>query len=81
MRKLIAFFLLAVAVALLAVGVVRKRKVYDADAGEFGIMTYHRLRDWQLVIEATFTGVERRNNKLYSTYDRNGPRGKRACPT
>lgn len=81
LRKVTAVVLLAIAIALMVVGSVRKRKVYDSDAGEFGILTYHRLDDWQLVVETTFTGVARKGKRLYSTYDKTEPRAKRACPT
>lgn len=75
-------FLLA-AVALLATGAMLTRKVYDKqdEFAEFGIQTFTRLGDRQFVVDATFTGVARQDGKLFSTYDRAQPRGKKACPT
>ncbi len=80
--KALAITVLIVALALLVVGSVRVvHKVYDADAEEIGLVAFHRISDRQLVIDATFGGVARRAEKLYSTYDRTQPRGKRPCPT
>lgn len=39
------------------------------------------MRDWQLVRNATFTGVTRRDGRLCLTYDPSQNRGKRSCPT
>ena len=81
-RKAFAITALIVALALLVVGTVRvQHKVYDADAEEIGLVAFHNISYRQLVIDATFGGVARRAYKLYSTYDRAQPRGKRACPT
>ncbi len=41
---------------------------------------YH-FSDRQLVENTTFTGVVRKEDKLYLTYDASQKRGKRACPT
>jgi len=79
-KALIATALVA-ALTLLVVGMVRVHKVYDADAEEIGLVAFHRISDRQLIVDATFGGVARRAGKLYSTYDRTQPRGKRACPT
>jgi hypothetical protein len=80
-RKIWASILGAVAVALLATGAVVTHKVYQADAEEFGILAFTRVSDRELVIDTTFSGSIRKGDRLYTTYDRNGPRGKRACPT
>ena len=82
-QKAIACAVLIAAVAMLIAGGVRAHKVYDQDdefAG-FGMVTFNKISDIQLVIDATFTGVVRRDGTLYSTYDRSQPRGKKACPT
>ncbi len=82
-QKTVAGVLLAIAVACIATGAVYSRKVYEQDemGQEFGLITFERIPDWQLTIDATFTGVVRKDGKLYSTYDRSAPRGKRSCPT
>jgi len=72
---------LVIALALLFAGSVRSYKVYDADNDEFGILTFHKVTDRLLVIDATFRGVICEEDKLYTTYDRLQPKGKRACPT
>ena len=41
---------------------------------------YH-LSDRQLVENTTFTGVVRKEDKLFLTYDASQKRGKRGCPT
>jgi hypothetical protein len=82
-QKTIAGILLLAAVAMLAVGAMRTHTVYDDDevAAEFGIYTHQTISDAQMVIDTTFTGVTRRGDKLFSTYDRSEKAGKRACPT
>lgn len=69
------------ALALLSVGALRVHKVYDAETGKFGLVTFHTIGEHQLVVDATFGGVVRRGIRLCSTYDRSRPRGKRTCPT
>ena len=68
---------------MLAIGAATTHKVYDKgdEFAEFGLLTFTRLSDRQLVEDATFTGVARIGPKLFSTYDRSQPRGKKACPT
>jgi len=39
------------------------------------------ISEAQLVIDATFTGVLRKGDKLVTQYDRSKPGGRRACPT
>ncbi len=80
-QKVLAATALIVALALLIVGSVRQHKVYEADAEEFGLVAFQRITDRQLVIDATFSGTLRKGLRLYSTYDRSKPRGKKACPT
>lgn len=73
--------LLLLAGAFILVGAIHPRKIYDAEAEEFGMVAFMKLKGHELVVDATFTGVTRRDGRLYSTYDRSLPRGKRACPT
>jgi hypothetical protein len=40
-----------------------------------------KISEAQLVIDATFTGVLRKGDKLVTQYDRSQPAGRRACPT
>ncbi len=80
-EKLVSGVLLLVACVLLAAGATWKHRVYDADSDDWGLVTFTRLSDKDLVIDATFGGVTRESGKLYSTYDRSQPRTKRACPT
>ena len=35
----------------------------------------------QLIVDATFTGVVRKGDRLMTQYDRTKPAGRRACPT
>ena len=82
-RKIIAIALLIVSVVMLVVSQASTYKVYDDDplAAEFGLLTFKKISELELVIDATFTGTTRRDGKLYSTYDRTQVRGKKACPT
>jgi len=80
-HKSLAVTLLAVALALLIAGSVRSYKIYDKDNEDFGILTFHRVTDRMLVIDATFHGVDRTGERLYTTYDRSQKQGKRPCPT
>jgi len=80
-RKTFAVAALVAALAFLVVGTVRVHRVYDGDAEDVGLVAFHKISDRELVEDATFTGVIRTAQKLYSTYDRAQPRGKRACPT
>ena len=80
-EKIAATVVLAAGVILVLVGMSRSHKVYDSATEEYGLAAFVRLSDWQLTQDATFGGVERREDKLYSTYDRAQAGGKRACPT
>jgi hypothetical protein len=80
-RKIIAAAVLIVALALLLAGSIRTHKVYESDTEEFGLLTFYRINEFQMVVDATFHGVAREDDRLYSTYDRSQPRGKSACPT
>jgi hypothetical protein len=80
-RRTAAVGVLAVAVALLVASAARRHAVYDRDAAEFGIELATNVSERVLVADTTFRGVELRDGRLYSTYDRSQPVGKRACPT
>jgi len=80
-QKVLAAAALIVAMALLIAGSVRQHKVYEPAAEEFGLVAFQRITDRELVIDTTFGGAIRKGLKLYSTYDRSKPRGKKACPT
>lgn len=72
---------LAAALVLVGVGWLRSHKVYAADSEDYGILVFERIPDRQLVVDSTFSGVLRREGRLFSTYDRSQVRGKQACPT
>jgi hypothetical protein len=80
-KKIIAVAVLIVALALLFAGSIRTHKVYESDTEEFGLLTFYRINEFQMVVDATFHGVAREGDRFYSTYDRSQPRGKSACPT
>jgi hypothetical protein len=79
--KIAAFLVLFVSLAFLIIGAILTHKIYDTDTDDFGILTFRRISERQIVIDATFHGVDRREGKLFTTYDRSKPRGKLACPT
>ena len=62
---------------------MQKHKVYDDDemSRQFGLFTFQTISEAQLTIDATFTGTTRKEGRLFSTYDRSQPHGKKACPT
>lgn len=83
LQKIIATTLLIAATGMLVAGLTIKRRVYDQDDEfkQFGILTFTRVSDAAMCVDATFTGVVGKEGKLYSTYNRMAPTGKRACPT
>ncbi|MBP7829228.1 MAG: hypothetical protein KA248_04850 [Kiritimatiellae bacterium] len=80
-EKAAGWAVLAAALVLVGVGWLRSHKVYAADSEDYGILVFERIADRQLVVDATFSGVLRRDGRLFSTYDRSQVRGKQACPT
>lgn len=75
---------LAAALVFTTGGLRRQHALYDAGAAEFGIeQIATNISERAMVIDATFTGVERRSDgRLYSTYDRTLPQNaKKSCPT
>ncbi len=80
-ERIVAALLVSVAVMLLLAGGLRTHKVYDDSGEEFGLLPFIHISDATLIVDATFSGVKRSGGRLYSTYDRSEPRGKRTCPT
>ena len=80
-ERIAAAVILTVALLFIAAGLAHSHKVYDAEAEDFGLIGFTRVKDYGLVVDATFSGTVNRDGKLYSTYDRSEPRGKRSCPT
>lgn len=68
---------LLLSLMFIAIGLLRTLKVHDLDTELF----YHRIPERQVVIDTTFSGIIRKNGKLYSTYDRSVKLGRQACPT
>lgn len=83
LRRAAASSLLVASIVLIVAGSVAKHRVYEEDelAAEFGMETFTKISERQMVIDATFGGVQRREGKLFTTYDRFAPRTKRLCPT
>jgi len=74
--------LLVLFVAFLVAGGGRKLRAYEEATDEFGILTFNKISEAELVEDSTFAGVVRKEGRLVSTYDRSAPKeGKRACPT
>ena len=80
-ERIAAALVLGVAAVLLLAGAARTHKIYDQSTEEFGLLSFTRISDGDLVVDATFSGVKRQGARLYTTYDRSAPRGKRSCPT
>ena len=81
LRRFLTGLTTVLALLCVVAGSRRAVKVYDRDTADFGLAAFRRISDRQLVIDATFSGVLRKGTKLYSTYDRTQPRGKRTCPS
>ena len=83
LRKAVTGALLVVALLFLIGAGVRSYKVLDPEAvaDEFDIPTFLRVSEPRMTMDSTFHGVDRRDGRLYTTYDRLAPGGKRACPT
>lgn len=80
-ERIAAAILLSVAALLLIIGGLRTHKIYDSSTEEFGLLSFTRISDADMVIDTTFSGIEKKKDRLYTTYDRSQPRGKRSCPT
>ncbi len=83
--KSVPWTLLLGSLAMVVVGARGSHEVCTVDAEELaevlGFAPFETISDRQMIIDATFAGVIRKGGKLYSTYDRSQPAGKRACPT
>lgn len=66
-RTILAACTLLAALALIGAGTVHARKVYEPGMDDFGMQVFQRLGETQLVIDATFGGVTRKDGRLYST--------------
>jgi len=80
-RKTVATVLLAAAAGMLLIGSLGSHKVYDQRALKYDIDLSDEITEFQMIEDATFSGIESVNGKLYSTYDRTAERTKKACPT
>jgi hypothetical protein len=81
--RTVAWATLVVAVSLFLVGTQLSRKVHAEVAlrSKARAKAMETITEWQLVEDSTFSGVQRINGKLYSTYNRKAKKTKRACPT
>ena len=72
----------ALALVFLGIGLVRTHQVVKRVKGRRSLRPpMETITEYQLVEDATFAGVRRIRGRLFSTYDRSKPRGKRLCPT
>lgn len=80
-RTIYRVVFLAAAVAFLAVGVARSHKVYEGD-GDFVVMVFERVPEYQLVEFATYGGVYAdEEGKLVRYVAAFQQDGKQKCPT
>ncbi len=92
--KIITVIAIIVAVAFVILGLRTSHKVYVTKTKEITIdmpgipqtqeiqvETFEWISESDLVVDSTFTGTIREGDKLYSTYERAEPVGKRQCPT
>ena len=80
LQKILLFAVVLAALALLAIGSLKKHAILDhvQEAAAAPL----KISDKQLIVDATFSGVQRKDGKLVSTYDRAAPKqGKQDCPT
>ena len=81
-RTFVGIAALAVAVAMLALGLRRMHTVYGPGADAEGAYLETVIPDHRLVSDATFSGATVRDGMLFSTYDRTqAAQGKKPCPT
>jgi len=86
-----AWALLVASGALTAAGSFRSRDVSPLGAEEMAAQMAELIPDFpfpfesigelDLLMDATFSGVVRRDGRLFSTYDRSAPPQRRECPT
>ncbi len=80
-RKIVATVVVLAAGAMLVTAAVKKTRVYDRETEQYGLAAFSRVSDAQMVYNSTFSGIVRRDGKLYFTYDRARLSGKQTCPT
>ena len=86
-----AWLLLVDSGALVVAGSFRSRDVSPLGAEEMAALMaeldpdfpfpFETIGELDLLIDATFSGVVRRDGRLFSTYDRSAPPQRRECPT
>jgi len=76
-EKIFGILALLCALFFLFRGLWVRHKVFQ----ERDAVVYYQVGDLGLIIDATFSGVERHDDRLISTYDRAQGAGRRACPT
>ena len=77
LQKILGILFLILTLFFIIAGLARTHRVYENDQSVF----YYKVAERRLVVDATFSGVIRRDSRLYTTYDRTKAVGKRACPT
>ena len=80
-RIQVSIALLIASLLLICLGSGRSFKVYENTTDDWGIATFTRVHEAELIVDSTFSGIERKAGKLYTTYNRLEQGGKRACPT
>lgn len=84
MKRLVGGVIVALfSIGMLVAGLRHSVSVYEEDVPKDEFAFFERVRESDLVIDATFTGVVRSKltDRLVTTYDRTVPRGRKACPT
>lgn len=76
-QKILSFIFLFASLAAIVFGLTRSHKVYTREMDLF----FYKVSERRLVVDATFSGVIREGEKLYTTYDRSRDIGRRSCPT
>ena len=84
--RLLAVLTLAASIALIDAGRLEAHEVCLHNAAEdyefLGFYAFEVVSELDLLVDSTFSGVVRKDGRLWSTYDRSVPAtGKRACPT
>jgi hypothetical protein len=83
-KRLIGGVIVALfSIGMLAAGLLHSVSVYEEDVPEGEFALFEDVREGNLVVDATFSGVVRSKltGRLITTYDRTQPRDRKACPT
>lgn len=80
-NKWLSWGIVALSVVLIGWSTQVHHKIYAEAAKKTGLDLFQEISEIKLTDDATFSGVESHEGKLYSTYDRTKAREKRACPT